>query len=111
MKFIVKNLSRIVLILGLLVIIVMVMFPPYYGGKQPFSEGLHANIGYFPLWDPPAVEDAYQFLHKKPVDNTADLDSYVVGLNKVRLIINSIIVILSTAMLYIISRVIKKRCS
>jgi hypothetical protein len=117
-----RHLTKIVVIAATAVILLMLMFPPYYGMKLPREENLHAFIGYHPIWNPPTATYAHQALHghshdavepqnaiePRTDDERESLESYVVELNRVRLGFNIAIILLSTSAALLLGRRIKR---
>ncbi|MEE9443769.1 MAG: hypothetical protein V3V99_13990 [candidate division Zixibacteria bacterium] len=112
--------QKIILILALIVLIIMILFPPFYAGKKPFSEGIHdGNMGYYPIWNPPSLEDGYIYLYEcglvkdtisnlsmphKQAGGQTVFQGYVVGFNKVKFTFGVIILLVITSILLLIYR-------
>jgi hypothetical protein len=79
-----------ILVVAALVLLVMILFPPYYGIDRESGGRLHAFIGYHPVWDPPSASDVYQRLTPAAPEGSSpgDLSSFEARLNVVRLAFN-----------------------
>jgi hypothetical protein len=105
--------SVILVGVGAFVIALMILFPPYFVIDSQSNGRVHGSIGYHPIWKPPTSEYGYARLHSK--DPSADpvskiskerLDSYEIGINKVGLAMQSILVVVLVSVGMVI---IKKR--
>jgi hypothetical protein len=103
--------QKVVISLGIFVLIVMVLFPPYAGGKKPLGEAVHGSLGFHPIWNPPDAEYAYEALigeEYDPAEGT-DLSEYVVIFNKVGFIFNVIVLLLVSSVLLMVFRKKKQK--
>lgn len=91
----------ILLGVGAFVIAIMILVPPYFVIDSQSNGRVHGPIGYHPIWKPPTSEYGYIRLHSKdpeaePVSKISKerLDSYEIGVNKVGLTMQSILVVM-----------------
>ena len=84
-----KN-QKIVLAIGVLILIALIMHPPYFGIDRDSGGKLHAFIGYHWIWRPPSSTYVYERLTKSDpagIDSVR-LASFVARVNSVRLVQN-----------------------
>ena len=98
------------LIVGSLVLLAMILFPPYFAMKEPLSEGKHTGIGYHPIWAPPQADYAYKILNNVEYDQSTGigLSDYSVRFNKVLFVFEIVILILSSGALIFLFSIIRK---
>lgn len=101
---------------GALVIALMILFPPYFVMDMQSNGRVHGSIGYHPIWKAPTSEYGYVRLHSKdpaaePVSRVSKdrLDAYKVGLNKVGLTMQSILVVVLVSVGMVIIRKRQRR--
>ncbi len=98
--------QKYTLILAVFFIIIMILFPPYFGIDTESEGRVHAFIGYHPIWSPPSSEYVYEALTSESAANAdaARVSSFQARLNKVQLIINFLILVSVTAGALIVFR-------
>jgi hypothetical protein len=96
---------------GVFVIALMILFPPYFVIDLQSNGRVHGPIGYHPIWKAPTSEYGYVRLHSKdpraePVSNISKerLDSYKIGVNKVGLTMQSILVVVLVSIGLVITK-------
>jgi len=62
------------LAVGAGVVLLMVLFPPYFGVYDQSGANLHTSVGWHPIWSPPSQAEVYATIHGEPHD-TAPSDS------------------------------------
>jgi hypothetical protein len=60
-----------VLALAAVVLLLMVLFPPYFGVYDQSGANLHTALGRHPLWSPPSQAEAYAAIHGESHDEVA----------------------------------------
>ena len=85
--------QKIILAIGAIILITMIVHPPYFGIDSESGGKLHAFIGYHWIWDPPSAPDVYESLTKS--DPTGGdplrLASFEARINTVRLMENTVV--------------------
>ena len=68
-------------------LILMFLFPPYFGIDRSSNGQVHASVGYHPVWDPPDREHVLSVLSETGLASEADLQlsNLEVGRNNVLL--------------------------
>jgi hypothetical protein len=101
-----NRIQKIVLSLAMIVVVIMILFPPYAAMKLPIGNNIHGSLGYHPIWNPPNAEYAYEALTGEKYDpvNENELSNYIVIFNKVGFIFNMVILIIVTTALFRILR-------
>jgi len=89
--------QKVILATGAIILVTMIVHPPYFGIDRESGGKLHAFIGYHWIWNPPAAADVYKRLTKSDpaAIDPLRLASFEARINTVRLIQN--IVVLSAA--------------
>ena len=52
-----------ILATGVAVVLLMVLFPPYFGVYDQTGVNRHTGLGYHPIWNPPSRAEAYATIH------------------------------------------------
>jgi len=52
-----------ILTTGAAVVLLMVLFPPYFGVYDQTGVNRHTGLGYHPIWNPPSQAEAYATIH------------------------------------------------
>ncbi len=52
-----------ILAMGAAVLLLMVLFPPYFGVYDQAGINRHTGLGYYPIWNPPSQAEAYALIH------------------------------------------------
>ena len=91
----VKNSTKIILLTGGVVLVVMLLFPPYFGIDVESDGQVHSSIGHHPIWSPPTSEEVYSALvpvekRSDPV-TTGELVSFEARINMVKLVMQFIL--------------------
>lgn len=86
---------RIVILIAAVLLGTLALYPPYFGIDRASGGTLHASMGHHPIWHPPASAAVYERLTGNssvgiPVDR---LEQYQTGLNKVRLLIEAVMLV------------------
>jgi hypothetical protein len=83
----VDNRQKWILVAAALILLAMILFPPYFGVDRESGGRLHAFIGHHPIWDPPPASYVYQRLSSGDPGSSApaDLSSFEARVNVVRL--------------------------
>ena len=109
-----KHINLICHFLFAVVVLLFVIFPPFYAIDTKSNGKIHSAMGYYPLWSTPASKDAYYCLVNNNkisgvvFENDSDgsgLVQYAAKFNTVRFITNFII----AAVVYLIMIVGLKR--
>ncbi|HUS85700.1 MAG TPA: hypothetical protein VMW76_00550 [Bacteroidales bacterium] len=100
------KIERILITPGIFLIVLICIFPPFFAVKLSERETIHDGIGYFPLWNIPDSEIAFERLTDLEYnpESVQDIEDYVIGFNKVLFIFNIIVVTLSTFLIIILRR-------
>ena len=95
-----------ILLVAALVLILMILFPPYYGIDRESGGRVHAFVGYHAIWNPPSASYVYErlaFLDPESAD-PGRLSSFEARLNAVRMIFNCAILGIATALAMFVLR-------
>jgi predicted nucleic acid-binding Zn ribbon protein len=83
-----------------LLILVMLVYPPYFGLDVESAGTVHASIGYHPIWSPPGSEYVCHALNPEAAEVcTEDVSAYDSRLNKVQLFLQLVLVLLVVAVM------------
>lgn len=98
--------QKTVISFALIVVLIMILFPPYAAMKLPVGNNIHGSLGYHPIWDPPDAKVAYETLTGEKYDSSKaeELANYIVIFNKVGFIFSLIGLAIITTILLIIFR-------
>ncbi len=101
-----NSLQKYTISLAGLFIVVMMIFPPYFGIDVESEGRVHAFIGYRPIWSPPTAAQVYEILTS---ESAADVDvvrlsSFEARLNIVRLTFNVIVLVIAAVVALILFR-------
>jgi hypothetical protein len=101
-----NNIQKIIVSVAIVIVVVMILFPPYAAMKLPVGNNVHGSLGFHPIWNPPDAVNAYESLTGEKYDsaNEGELSSYVIIFNKVRFIFDLIILVIVTSVLLVIFR-------
>ena len=101
-----NKVQKIVISSAIIVVLIMILFPPYAAMKLPIGNNIHGSLGYHPIWDPPDAVYAYETLTGEKYDsaNEEELSNYKVIFNKVGFIFSLIVLAIITTTLLIIFR-------
>ena len=93
-----------ILATGAVVILLMGLFPPYFGVYDQTGVNRHTGLGYHPIWNPPSQAEAYATIHGASPDAaqsesgggvTRSVEERLaltrVGFNKVRFVLQIIV--------------------
>lgn len=103
---------------SLVLVLVLIIFPPFFGIDNESAGMAHANLGYFPIWAKPGESDAFYGLVErgmvKEFDSDADQSTiepgrYTAHLNKVHLAANMLLVAFANTLMLIIISIISKK--
>ncbi len=89
-----------------LFIVVLILFPPYFGIDVESEGRVHAFIGYRPIWSPPSAEQVYEILTSESASDVdvARLSSFEARLNVVRLAFNVFVLVIVAVVALIVFR-------
>jgi hypothetical protein len=88
-----------------LLILVMLVYPPYFGLDVESAGTVHASIGYHPVWNPPGSEYVCHALRAEAAEVCAeDVSAYDARLNKVQLVVQLVLVLLVMAVVLLAVR-------
>jgi hypothetical protein len=98
--------QRLILTLGIVVLLLMYLFPPYFGIDVESEGAVHGSVGFHPLWRAPNPEYVYEALTSHSPQNVdpARLSSFQSRVNKVMLGFHTIIVVVVVGVVLIIHR-------
>jgi hypothetical protein len=99
--------QKLVLYIEVVLLLVMFIFPPYFGIDRNSEGQVHAGMGYYPFWSPPSSSDVFQVLSEQfpSIQGQEErLDSFESGLNKVLLTFNVVLSLLVTGCLLLLFR-------
>lgn len=101
-----NKIRKIILSLAMIVVVIMILFPPYAAMKLPIGNNIHGSLGYHPIWNPPDAKYAYEVLTGEQYDpvNENELSNYKVIFNKVGFLFSLAILIIVTTVLLRIFR-------
>ncbi|OGF67170.1 MAG: hypothetical protein A2Y62_07080 [Candidatus Fischerbacteria bacterium RBG_13_37_8] len=87
MKEKIKRIKRTSLIFGVLAVIFLYLYPPYFGIDKASEDKIHAYIGHHLLWQPPNSEQVFHALHpeESSLPDATRLADFEARLNMVRL--------------------------
>jgi hypothetical protein len=85
--------QKIILATGAIILITLIVHPPYFGIDRESAGKLHAFIGYHWIWDPPLAPDVYERLTKSGTTGVDPLRlaSFETRISTVRLIQNVVV--------------------
>ena len=77
-------------------LLLMLLFPPYFGIDTTSQGRVHASLGYYPVWAPPTGADALPVLAGEAVAPHVAIEpqNIDVRMNGVRLVINLIAMVI-----------------
>ena len=67
--------AKHVLAVAMVVLFLMVLFPPYFGVYDQSGANLHLSLGMHPIWYPPSLADAYAAIHGESHDVALQLSA------------------------------------
>jgi hypothetical protein len=86
-------------------ILVMLVFPPYFGVDVEWGGTIHASIGHHPAWNPPGSEYVCLALNPEAAEGCRESASaYRSGLNKVRLVLQVVFVLVLMFVVLLVAR-------
>jgi hypothetical protein len=68
-----KPRAKHILAVAVVVLLLMVLFPPYFGVYDQPGANLHTSLGMHPIWDPPSLAEAYVAIHGESHDAALQL--------------------------------------
>jgi hypothetical protein len=85
--------QKIILTIGVVLLITLIVHPPYFGIDRDSGGKLHAFIGYHWIWDAPSAPDVYERLTNSDATGVDPLrlESFEARINTVRLIQNVVV--------------------
>ncbi|UCD25148.1 MAG: hypothetical protein JSW51_04270 [Gemmatimonadota bacterium] len=61
------------LVVATAILLLMVLFPPYFGVYDQSGVNRHTSLGWHPIWNPPSQAEAYRVIHDEPHDAVPDV--------------------------------------
>ena len=106
-----NRVQKLVLVAEVVLLLVMFIFPPYFGIDRESEGQVHAAMGYYPFWSPPTSSDVFRALAEQFPSLQGQeerLGSFESGLNKVQLTANVAMSLLVTGFLLFLFRTRKR---
>jgi len=102
--------SKCVLGLSGALLLLMVLFPPYFGIDVESDGQLHSALGYYSIWSPPSAEYVYETLTSESSSDLEDarLASFRARLNLVRLSFNIVALGVATVVVLLVLSVSRR---
>jgi len=90
---------------AVVLILLMLAFPPYFGIDVESGGTLHGSIGRHPIWNPPSSEYVCHALNPEAVEVCReDSSAYRSGLNKVRLVLQEVLLVAGSLVILLVVR-------
>jgi len=90
---------------AVVLILVVLAFPPYFGIDVESGGTLHASIGHHPIWDPPSSEYVCHALNPDAVEVCREgTSAYRSGLNRVRLALQEVLLVAGMLVVLLVVR-------
>jgi hypothetical protein len=91
--------QKTLLAIGAVILVALIVRPPYFGVDRGSGGKVHAFIGYHWMWSPPAPAVVYEkLMGSDPAGaDPARLASFTAGLNTVRMVRNIVVLCAAVA--------------
>jgi hypothetical protein len=95
-----KNATRVCQFLFSVIVVLLIIFPPYYAVDLESNGKTHTAMGYYPIWSTPTSKDAYYCLVNSGKIDAVVFENVITGkaitqyaakFNTVRFILNFVI--------------------
>lgn len=118
MKKMLLTVKRTSISVSMVLVLVLIIFPPFFGIDNESAGKVHTNLGYFPIWAKPGESDAFDGLVERGLLREYECSAdhsiiepgrYTAHMNKVHLAANMLLVVFANVMMLIIISIISKK--